>query len=65
MIGDVLDGFCGGFFGRDSYCDKRIEGEGRDWIVAREEVTQTLCFATFDNEIQKESLIETYRKKGP
>lgn len=35
-VGDMLYGFCGGFFGRDSYDDKRIEGIGSDWVVARE-----------------------------
>lgn len=34
-VGDVLDGFCGGVFGRDSYEDKRVEAIGTDWVVAR------------------------------
>lgn len=37
MVGQVLYGFCGGWFGRDSYSDKRIEAVGADWVVAREE----------------------------
>lgn len=37
QIGQVLYGFCGGFFGRDSYKDKRIEAVGIDWVVVREE----------------------------
>lgn len=36
-VGDVLDGFCGGYFGRDSYGAKRIEAAGADWVVARDE----------------------------
>jgi hypothetical protein len=36
-IGMMLDGFCGGEFGRDSYADKRVEAFGDDWIVAREQ----------------------------
>lgn len=36
-IGDVLVGYCGGFFGRDSYGDKRVEGIGSDWVVVRED----------------------------
>lgn len=36
-VGDILYGFCGGFFGRDSYDDKRIEAVGSDWVVARQE----------------------------
>jgi hypothetical protein len=36
-IGDVLYGFCGGYFGHDSYSDKRVEAIGADWVVARSE----------------------------
>lgn len=36
-VGDVLYGFCGGWFGRDSYDDKRVEARGRDWVVCRTE----------------------------
>lgn len=39
-VGDTLYGFCNGYFGRDSYGDKRVVGIGQDggirWIVARE-----------------------------
>ena len=41
FIGQILYGYCGGYFdgyfGRDSYGDKRIEGFGVDWVVVREE----------------------------
>lgn len=36
-VGDMLYGFCGGNFGRDSYDDKRVEAIGADWVVARTE----------------------------
>lgn len=36
-VGDILYGFCGGYFGRDSYDDKRVEAIGGDWVVARTE----------------------------
>lgn len=36
-VGDILYGFCGGRFGRDSYTDKRVEAIGSDWVVAREQ----------------------------
>jgi hypothetical protein len=36
-VGDVLYGFCGGAFGRDSYGTKRVEAIGADWVVARED----------------------------
>lgn len=35
-VGDVLSGFCGGWFGRDSYDDKRVEAIAHDWVVARD-----------------------------
>ena len=35
--GDILYGFCGGYFGRDSYREKVVVALGRDWIVARED----------------------------
>lgn len=34
-VGDVLYGFCNGYFGHDSYEDKRVEAIGGDWVVAR------------------------------
>lgn len=34
-VGDVLEGFCGGHFGRDAHGDKRVEAVGADWVVAR------------------------------
>lgn len=35
-IGDTLYGYCGGYFGRDSHFDKRVEAIGSDWVVARD-----------------------------
>lgn len=34
-VGSVLHGFCGGYFGRDSYSHKRVEAVGKGWLVAR------------------------------
>lgn len=31
-------GYCGSYFGRDSYRDKRIEAIGADWVVARDDL---------------------------
>lgn len=31
-----LYGFCDGFFGRDSYGTKVVEGKGSDWVLVRE-----------------------------
>ena len=36
-VGLKLHGYCDGYFGRNSYSDKRVEAFGADWIVAREE----------------------------
>lgn len=44
-VGQVLKGFCGGYFGRDSYSDKLVEAVGADWVVAREGDTGTVVFA--------------------
>lgn len=35
-VGALLDGFCGGMFGRESYGTKRIEAIGPDWVIARD-----------------------------
>ncbi len=62
-IGTVLYGFCNGFFGRDSYDDKRIEAIGADWVVARE--NESPCFASFNDGWQKrdmQSLLENWSK---
>ena len=59
--GKTLHGFCNGFFGRDSYGDKVIEGEGSDWIVVRE--NGIAYIATFDNESEKDSLITEWIKE--
>lgn len=45
-VGDRLVGFCAGFFGRDSYGDKRIEALGPDWCVAREIDSSQIVVAT-------------------
>lgn len=43
MVGMVFKGFCNGFFGRDSYGEKRVEAFGYDWIVAREDGKPVFC----------------------
>lgn len=44
QIGDILTGFCEGFFGRDSYGQKIVVAVGRDWVVVKE--AQGFNFAT-------------------
>jgi len=36
-VGSVLHGYCGGYFGRDSYDHKRVEATGKGWLVVRNE----------------------------
>lgn len=33
--GDVIKGFCNGYFGRDSFDRKTVESIGDDWVVCR------------------------------
>lgn len=35
-VGDVLYGYCEGYFGRDSYDEKTVEAVGHDWMIVRE-----------------------------
>lgn len=42
-IGTLLNGYCNGFFGRDSYGEKRVEGVGADWVVVREDDGKPNC----------------------
>jgi hypothetical protein len=37
LIGTTFRGFCSGFFGRDDWSPKTVEGIGPDWLVARHE----------------------------
>lgn len=36
-VGDTVDGFCGGEFGRDGYDRRIVEVIGPDWVVLRRE----------------------------
>ena len=45
-VGTILHGFCGGWFGRESYGCKRVEALGADWIVAREVKGGQVVFAS-------------------
>lgn len=58
-----LNGFCNGFFGRDSYGEKRIEAIGNDWIVARDEKEQPI-FAEFESTKVMLEYLEEWAKDG-
>jgi hypothetical protein len=49
-VGDVVHGFCGGYFGRDSFRCRRVEALGRDWLVTRNE-SGTVEFATLTSHV--------------
>ena len=46
-VGTRLYGYCGGFFGRDDYNDKRVEAIGADWVVVRYDSTGEVGFCSF------------------
>ncbi|MDF2534215.1 MAG: hypothetical protein K0R18_372 [Bacillales bacterium] len=58
--GMKLYGFCEGYFGRDSYGDKIIEGIGMDWIVAREEGATFVVIAQFENKAERNECAEKW-----
>ncbi len=62
VIGEVLHGFCNGYFGRDSYADKRVEAFGIDWVVCRDEYGE-VHFATFESSIKFWNYVKEWRKK--
>lgn len=47
QVGELLYGFCSGYFGSSSYSTKRVEGVGADWVLARDEQGE-ICLATDD-----------------
>ena len=63
-VGQLIYGFCAGFFGRDSYNTKRIEAVGVDWIVARElKENAKPEFAQFDNRDQMEREVAEWNQQ--
>jgi hypothetical protein len=58
-IGQMIYGYCNGYFGRHSYGSKRIESFGCDWIVARDEKGEPI-FAIFDSTEEMETYIKDW-----
>lgn len=58
-VGRMLYGYCNGEFGRDSYHERRIEAEGYDWVVARDDDGDP-AMATFKNAAQKEIMLDKW-----
>jgi len=62
-VGRIIYGYCNGFFGRDSYNNKRIEAEGIDWVVARAiDEDASPEFAEFSSTSDKQKYIEDWSK---
>ena len=61
-IGTLLNGYCNGFFGRDSYGEKRVEGVGADWIVVREEDGGP-NFASFESVVDRDYYVDLWSKE--
>lgn len=55
-IGRPLYGWCQGVFGEYNYRRKRIEGEGFDWIVVRDDNGKP-HFASFSNSSERLNFI--------
>lgn len=55
-IGTKLRGFCNGYFGRDDYEEKIIEGQGKDWIVVRD-IRGNIKLATFTGLTQMNEMV--------
>lgn len=58
-VGKIIKGFCDGYFGK-SHNTKIVECEGKDWVVARDLVLSIPTFATFSDEIEKDTKIEMW-----
>ena len=64
-VGRMIYGFCNGYFGRDSYRDKRIEAEGVDWLVARGlDEDDEPEFAHFEYRSHKQEMIDEWSTRG-
>ena len=61
IIGEILYGFCNGYFG-DNYEDKFVIATGSDWVVCRD-TNKEVCFTTFENSDEFWKHVEEWRKK--
>jgi hypothetical protein len=64
FVGTRLHGFCGGYFGRDSYGEKVVEAVGSDWIVVREEDGTPNWAYVFDGWPTQEEMLEWTKNRG-
>jgi hypothetical protein len=62
-VGATLYGYCGGYFGRDSHEDKKIEALGSDWIVCRDDEGGVHVAVFKDRDTMLACLLEHLAKK--
>lgn len=58
-VGTVFSGYCNGFFGRDSYGDKKVLAFGDDWIAARAE-SDYVELANFADKKERDFYVERW-----
>lgn len=63
IVGEILYGFCNGYFGRDSYENKHVESFGKDWVVCRDK-DGIIHFAVFDETKPHYTLISTIKSEN-
>lgn len=61
-IGTPLYGYCNGYFGDDSYGEKRVEGSGVDWVAVREDDGTPNC-AFFNSKEDRDYYIDLWSKE--
>jgi hypothetical protein len=62
LVGQMIYGYCNGYFGRDSYGPKRIEAIGAYWIVVREDDGR-VNFTAFGSESEMSEYIAKWSVK--
>jgi hypothetical protein len=60
-IGEIFNGYCDGYFGRDSYGEKQVVAFGNNWIVLIE--NNNPIMATFIDKEERDFQVERWRKE--
>ena len=64
-VGMVFLGYCGGYFGRDAYGEKRVEAFGADWVVVRGGLgRKSVYFATFKSTDDMQKCVEEFLEEN-
>lgn len=62
-VGHIITGYCGGYFGRDSYGDKIIVARGVRWMVVYDLTLKSYLLAQVGEGENIAEIIEEYRDK--